>query len=224
MEIKKNFLLNKIYHLLFGEKFNKKINFNFPSRINRIDLIKKIIKEKKLKSYLEIGCDDDKVFSKINLKIKIGVDPFSGGNFRGTSDQFFLNNKKKFDCIFIDGLHTYKQVKKDIKNSLKYLNQNGFVILHDTLPSTFSSQAVPRSRNLWNGDVWKAVVEFRTYQNLDIFTVLIDQGVTIIKKKKNTNLLKLKNRNFYKLQFKDFYFNHKKYMRIIKYNDLKKYI
>ena len=29
-----------------------------------------------------------------------------------TSDSFFSTNQKNFDCIFIDGLHTYEQAKK----------------------------------------------------------------------------------------------------------------
>jgi len=42
---KLEFLLNKLYHLFFGEKFFKKINFKFDNR-NRLDLIKYAIKKK----------------------------------------------------------------------------------------------------------------------------------------------------------------------------------
>ena len=31
-----------------------------------------------------------------------------------TSDEFFIQNKNTFDLIFIDGLHIYEQVIKDI--------------------------------------------------------------------------------------------------------------
>lgn len=223
MEPKKNFLFSKVYHLLFKEKFNKKLVFNFPEKVSRLDLIKRAITKNNYQAYLEIGCDDDKIFNSINIK-KIGVDPFSGGNFRGTSDEFFLQNENKFDCIFIDGLHIYEQVKKDILNSIDCLNANGIIILHDCLPQTISAQAVPRYRYLWNGDVWKAVVEARTWNQVNTVTVLIDQGVSIIKKNKNTDILKIKIQNFKKLKFKDFYNNHKKYMRIVNYGDLDKYI
>ena len=74
-----------------------------------------MIENKNYKKYLEIGCHNDEVFNKISIE-KIGVDPVSGGNFRGTSDEFFKKNKSNFDCIFIDGLHEYKQVKRDILN------------------------------------------------------------------------------------------------------------
>ena len=94
--------------------------------------------------------------------MKIGVDPVSGGNYRGKSDDFFSNNKKKFDLIFIDGLHEYQQVRKDILNSIKCLKEGGFILVHDCLPRSISAQAVPRFRNIWTGDVWKAIDEFRT--------------------------------------------------------------
>ena len=219
----KKFFFSKIYHLLFREKFKKKLFFNFPEKISRLDLIKRAITKNNYQSYLEIGCDDDKIFNSINIK-KIGVDPFTGGNFRGTSDEFFSQNKNKFDCIFIDGLHIYEQVKKDILNSIDCLNENGIIILHDCLPQTISAQAVPRYRYLWNGDVWKAVVEARTWHHVNTVTVLIDQGVSIIKKNKNTDILKIKVQNFESIKFEDFYNNHKEYMRIVNYADLERHI
>ena len=36
-----------------------------------------------------------------------------------TSDQFFLQNDKNYDLVFLDGLHTYEQTIKDIKRGLK---------------------------------------------------------------------------------------------------------
>ena len=226
MEPKKklNFFFSRIFNFIFKEKFNKKIHFNFPSNFTRLNLIQKIIYKNDCKSYLEIGCDDNLVFNSIDIKKKIGVDPYAGGNYRGTSDNFFLQNQNKFDCIFIDGLHIYEQVKKDILNSINFLSENGTIIVHDCLPQSLSAQAVPRYRYSWNGDVWKAIVEARTWDYVDIVTVFIDQGVAIIKKKKNSDLLRLQTKNFKDLSFKDFYYNHKKYMRIINYEDIDNYI
>ncbi len=88
---------------------------------------------------------NDELFSKIKIEKKIGVDPVSGGTIRDTSDNFFKKNNKKFDIIFIDGLHEYDQVKKDINNSLLFLNDNGVIFLHDCMPMRFINQAVPRA-------------------------------------------------------------------------------
>jgi len=197
---KLNFFFNKIYHFLFGEKFSKKIKFSFDKR-NRLDLINYVIKKNNYKRYLEIGCHLDEIFEKINIS-KIGVDPVSGGTFRGTSDEFFSRNKDMFDCVFIDGLHTYDQVLKDVKNSLKFLDNNGIIILHDCLPISINHQRVPRTRYTWNGDVWKAIVELRTHKNLEVFTVEADQGLGVIKKKNNSDILILEDVDFSKLSFK----------------------
>lgn len=206
---------NRIYHYLFVERFNKKLKINFPDNVKRWDLIQNIINKHKFSDYLEIGCDKDQCFSKVVIKNKIGVDPISGGTIRSTSDQFFLTNKDKFDIIFIDGLHKYEQVIKDIYNALQALNENGFILVHDCLPRTLAHQAIPRYRGSWNGDVWKAIVELRTKQNLDTYTCQIDFGVGIIQKKLNKDLLDVNIKNFKNLKFKDYYYNYNKYMRII---------
>ena len=43
------------------------------------------------------------------------------------------NSEKKFDVIYIDGSHLYKDVKKDLNNSIKCLNRNGILICDDFL-------------------------------------------------------------------------------------------
>ena len=38
---------------------------------------------------------------------------------------------KFFDIIYIDRLHRYHQVKKDLNNALKYLKEDGIIICDD---------------------------------------------------------------------------------------------
>ena len=218
-KIKKN--LNKIYYLLFKENHKGKLNFNFPQDYFRWDMIEYLIKKNNYKKYLEIGCDQNQLFSRINIQNKVGVDPASGGNVRETSDNFFEKNKDMFDIVFIDGLHIYEQVKKDILNSIKYLNDEGVILIHDCLPDSMAKQAVPRYKLQWNGDVWKAIVDLRQNTDLEIFTCEIDQGIGIIKKNKNTSILKI-DKPIEKLKFEDYYKNYKNYMRIISLEEFKK--
>ena len=210
----------RVYYWLFVERFNKKIDFNFKKNIFRWDLINFLHKNNNFQSYLEIGCDEDLLFSKISIQNKIGVDPLFGGNTRKTSDQFFSTNQLNFDCVFIDGLHIYKQVKKDILNSLKCLNDGGYILVHDCLPHTLSSQAVPRYKITWNGNVWKAIVNLTQQDDIEIFTCLVDYGISIIQKKKNSDPLKI-DKNISQLKFKDFYKNYTKYMRTITFDEFK---
>ena len=214
-------IFNKLYYEYFIENFKDKISFNFPKDYFRWDLIDYLIKKNNFENYLEIGCDDDQLFSKVNIKNKIGVDPVSGGNIRKKSDDFFSSNKDKFDLVFIDGLHIYEQVKKDILNSLKCLKENGIILVHDCMPDSLSKQAVPRYKMKWNGDVWKAIVDLRQREDLEIYTCEIDEGIGIITKRKNTSILKL-DKPVKKLKFKDYFNNYKEYLRVIELSDFKK--
>ena len=219
---KKIYKINYIYNKIFKENFNKRLTFDWSSKPLRFDIINNIIKIKKYKNYLEIGCFENENFDKINIESKTGVDPVSGGTVRDTSDNFFLKNQISYNIIFIDGLHIYDQVRKDIENSLKFLKPNGIIILHDCLPLKIRDQMVPRSHEHWNGDTWKALVEVRTFENLDVYTILADNGLGVVFKRKNRNILNLSNPNFEKLKFKDYYNNFNKFMNPIEYEDFVK--
>ena len=216
-------IFNKIYYNIFIENFKGKLQYNFPSNYFRWDLVEYLINKNKYTDYLEIGCDKDQLFSKINIKNKIGVDPISGGNVRKTSDDFFKNNKTKFDIIFIDGLHTYAQVKKDILNSVNCLKERGVILVHDCMPDSLSKQAVPRYRMVWNGDVWKAIVHSRTYDHVDTYTCTVDHGLGVIFKRKNKDKLQLSIKNFKDLKFADYFNKHQIFMKPINHLELEKF-
>jgi len=219
--IKKNFYsIRRLFYYLYGEKFFKRFNYNWSNYPNRFEIIQKIIDKKNYKNYLEIGCDKNENFSKIKIDNKVGVDPIAGGTCRMNSDDFFKKNSFFFDCIFIDGLHMYEQVRKDILNSIKFLTPGGIIILHDCLPSKIWNQIVPQIYGKWNGDVWKAIVEARTMKNIDTYTCKADHGLGMIFKRPNRNLLTLNVKNFKKLKFKDYYVHHKKFMNIVEVDNI----
>jgi hypothetical protein len=220
----KIYKIKRLFYYLYGEKFYKRFKYDWSDYPSRFEIIQKIINKKGFIDYLEIGCDQDMNFSKINVKNKTGVDPVSGGSIKLTSDDFFKNNNKIFDCIFIDGLHIYEQAKKDILNSVKFLVPNGVIILHDCLPNKIWNQIVPRLYGHWNGDVWKSIVESRTMKNIDTYTCKADHGLGIIINRPNRNILDIKIDNFKKLKFSDYYNNHKKYMNLIEVTELEKLI
>ena len=219
--IKIVFYLKRINYLLFKESFHKKLKYDWSLYPKRYEIINNLIKSKNFKDYLEIGCFKNENFNEISVSNKIGVDPISGGTHRISSDDFFLTNTQKFDLIFIDGLHVYDQVKKDIVNSLK---ESGIILIHDCLPRKIWYQTPNRMSFTWNGDVWKALVEFRTKPNLDVYTILADEGIGMIFKRKNNNLLKISISNFQELKFKDYFYKHAELMNIIKHEDLNKII
>jgi len=153
--------------------------------------------------YLEIGVRRPKHnFSKIKSKTKYGVDPgieFSKNpvDFKMTSDRFFsqldqekiLHKNIRFDVIFIDGLHLAEQVDRDIANALRYLKDDGFIVLHDCNPPSewharedFYYGLTPAEWE-WNGTTWKAFLKWRGDQTLQSCCIDTDWGIGILSKK-----------------------------------------
>lgn len=181
-----------IRRLMSSSYRNRRIDHIYETtNHNRVSLILKGISLFSLEcvKYLEIGCFNDEVFNSVPLlkHQKVGVDPQKGGTLRLTSDTFFLKNKDKFDIIFIDGLHHYEQVRRDIINSINSINSNGIIFIHDMLPESEISSKVPRQKftSNWNGDVFRVIFDLLDNDNLVFNIVNIDFGVGIIKLKNN---------------------------------------
>ena len=193
----------------------KEINYN------RIALINLLLKDFNNPSYLEIGCNKNKLFDSIYVEDKIGVDPIAGGNVRLTSDDFFKQNKKKFDLIFIDGLHEYHQVRRDFENAHKVLKPNGYILLHDMHPRNSYEEYTPRINNIWTGDCWKLAYEIITKGEL-IKIIKIDFGVGVYR---NSNKEFILNEtdfvNINKLNFNFFFENYNKF-EILTFEEFKK--
>jgi hypothetical protein len=165
--------------------------------MTRTDIINFLISKYNYKSYLEIGIGDGANYNLITCDYKTNVDPcfdsfdsqdLSHVKNKVTSDEFFDTNTETFDIIFIDGLHVYEQVYKDIQNSLKFLNEGGSIICHDMLPPTAWHQrpANEYQGGEWNGDCWKAVARLRVESDdLEIYTINSDWGVSVIRKGNN---------------------------------------
>jgi hypothetical protein len=157
------------------------------NQMNHTQILNALIQKHNLKSYLEIGVQNPaNNFDKIKCSHKIGVDPFPLEKrftiCEKTSDDFFASEiNGKFDLIFIDGLHHADQVKKDFENSLKCLNDNGFIVIHDVLPQNEIGTRVPRETLVWWGDVYKFAMTMHNY-GLEFKTFNIDHGCMVVSK------------------------------------------
>lgn len=213
MEILKKIIKKLLPPIFFPEIFRECINYFIKGEnkilyennfYNRIAFINKAIAKFSKCNYLEIGVADNTTFSSIPLllKNKIGVDPSDGGTHRMTSDEFFNTNQKKFNVIFIDGLHIYEQCQKDCINSLKFIEEDGIILFHDFLPQNYLQEKVPRKSASWTGDVWKVAVELSHSENMDFRIANIDYGVGILKPGKNAKYKKMPELN--EMKFDDF--------------------
>lgn len=186
--------------------------------MNRIEVIQKLIDKKNGRTYLEVGVCSGGTFLQIRIPRKIGIDikfSFSGKksilkryfkNFKSNifnkyyqmkSDDFFIKHNRlfknsKIDIAFIDGLHEYNQVIRDVNNCLNFLSKNGVIVLHDCNPDSMEHAYPPEKRitNVWFGDTWKAIVYFRSYrQDLNVFVLDSDCGLGVITRGKPDKML-----------------------------------
>jgi hypothetical protein len=165
---------------------------NLNSEIKRYNIINYLIDKYKFINYLEIGVFKGENIREIKAIHKDGVDPGIEGfttpeiNYPMTSDDFFElikdHDEIKYDVIFIDGLHHADQVEKDIQNALNHIVEGGFILLHDCNPVSYEAQLIPRQTVVWNGDTWKAFVDFKSrYPNMECSVIDTDFGVGVIK-------------------------------------------
>lgn len=180
----------------------KKSNEEFIKTPSRTIVLNKLIERFGDSTYLEIGVrNPEDNFNQVRASKKYSVDPgveFESNpvDFQMTSDDFFyklrndqiLNSSIKFDVIFIDGLHLAEQVCKDIKNSLEFLSNDGFIVLHDCNPpsewharETFNFDLSPAG-GIWNGTTWKAFVNYRNMSDLGACCIDSDWGIGILSK------------------------------------------
>jgi len=191
-------------------------------------IIQRLLDTSLNKNYLEIGTATGENFAGINAKYKVGVDPIQpselvkeilGNNciyHAISSDDFFAkgNSDVKFDVIFVDGYHEYRQAYRDITNSLTFLAQNGVILVHDCKPTDWALALPPQLHEhidplikalyAWTGDVWKAIVHLRSFHSdLCVFTLDCDHGCAIISKGKPESLLNFSQAEIEAMEFND---------------------
>jgi Methyltransferase domain len=189
--------------------------------VNRIKIVQQALAERVKPVYLEVGVSHGFAFRRITADEKIAVDPAfklsartrrmadakapTTHYFETTSDDFFdsqsaLLGRRGIDVALIDGLHSYEQVVRDVEHTLRYLRDDGIIVLHDCNPATAmigfpaTSYEDFRAQNRWqsllwlnlppwSGDVWKAIVHLRsTGDDLRVAVLKCDFGVGIVRR------------------------------------------
>jgi hypothetical protein len=185
--------------------------------MNRTKAVQQVLDGRVKRVYLEIGVSRGVAFRCITADKKIAVDPAfklsarsrrradakarATHYFETTSDAFFVNEtafleQHGIDVALIDGLHTHGQVVRDVENTMRYLRDDGVIVLHDCNPAS-ASIAYPATsyadflaserghwwHKAWSGDVWKAIVHLRSTRNdLRVAVLNCDRGVGVVRK------------------------------------------
>lgn len=146
----------------------------------RTELLNYLIERYGLKSYLEIGVQNRVNFDEIVCDVKFGIDPNADIDFVITSDEYFAKANNLIDLYFIDGDHTAEQAQRDFENSLRCLNDKGFIVLHDCLPTEERFATHDRNTKQWYGTVWQFVMQLHTCDGIRFFTWNADCGCMVI--------------------------------------------
>lgn len=157
---------------------------------SRTALINHLARVHGLRSCLEIGVRSGANYAKLEFADKTGVDPdpAAQADFVMTSDEYFDRHcDRQFDLVFVDGLHTGDQVRRDIENALAHLSPDGFVLAHDLNPPTaFHAREVYEVDGKfppWNGTSWQGYAQLRrTRDDLEMCVVDTDWGVGVIRR------------------------------------------
>jgi hypothetical protein len=203
--------------------------------MNRLIAVKTLMAQKKWKNYLEIGVFNGGVFFRVRSSFKIAVDPefqfdifrrigkailnpFNIFNqyFEKTSDDFFSQDApgvfdgKKIQLSLIDGMHEYGFALRDVENTLKYMGDEGAIIMHDCNPQhkehagTFEEWR-KKGSGPWNGDVWKAIVHLRSQRDdINVFVLDCDHGLGVVTKSKPESRLAFTSAQIAAMTYEDF--------------------
>lgn len=133
--------------------------------------------------YMEIGCRRGRSFSPVRSKT-IAVDPVFSVKidvithkprlhiFQESSDDFFDSqflerNEIALKLSFLDGMHLYEYLLRDLIATERNSAADGFIMLHDCCP--YDHEMTTRDLDdlpdgAWTGDVWKIVPILQKYR------------------------------------------------------------
>ncbi len=145
-----------------------------------------ICQQREVQNYLEIGVQAGINLAGMKVENAIGVDPGfaltvdptvgkkSLHLYRQTSDSFFAKERPTdIDLAFLDGMHLFEFLLRDIFNTEAACRRSGLILLHDCLPFTIDMASRIQPYGPWTGDVWKVIPILERYRP-DLKIVLID--------------------------------------------------
>jgi hypothetical protein len=157
--------------------------YNKPRGQAYYGFLKQLHEELLFDWYMEIGCRKGTSFAPVRSKT-IAVDPFFRakvniiGNkpalhvFQSTSDDFFASgflgkNGIRIGLSFLDGMHLFEYLLRDVMGTEANSDPKGVIMLHDCVP--YNSRITSRDPKKlpwegWTGDVWKLIPILKTYR------------------------------------------------------------
>ena len=178
---------------------DKALNGGFTAR--RVNLLASLLPA--CSTYLEVGVFRGTTLEAIHVPFRVGVDPAPQFDvdslpsglvfFSGDSDTYFdqLDARVKFDLVYLDGLHEWKQTLRDLAHSLEHTQAYSLILVDDvqpvdalsSMPDMDTSLLAQRNQGVtteeWQGDVYKVLVYLQLFVPGLRFLVLDEPGCNI---------------------------------------------
>lgn len=104
------------------------------------------------------------------------------------SNMLAENPPQKFDLIFVDDLHKYEHVKRELELFDEMIDENTVILLHDLMgEGSFPNYFLPISPH-YNDQVWAGGGPYKAVSELDKnkwewATIPVNHGLTILRKR-----------------------------------------
>lgn len=104
------------------------------------------------------------------------------------------DRSKVIDLIFVDDLHQYEHVAKELDIIYNLVSGNSLVVMHDTMyfnsnPHYHSNRTITDNNNVWKGGGPYRAVEELDLNKWEYCTVPICHGLTILRKLPNPKII-----------------------------------
>lgn len=143
-----------------------------------LELLARIHSRLQPRTYVEIGVNEGHSLRLAGPGTRaVGIDPEprvedtgDAAVFALTSDDFFAQHDldaifdgAPLDLVFIDGMHLFEFVLRDLINVGRHAVPTTTVLLHDCYPISAETATREHQTFLWTGDVWKVVLCLKQY-------------------------------------------------------------
>jgi predicted O-methyltransferase YrrM len=151
--------------------------------VHYLDLLRRLHEELRPAGYLEIGVDRGDSL-RLSRARSVAIDPAPKPHpksllgkqglilYVGASDDFFraygreaILGDTPLDLAFIDGLHRFAQVVRDLEHVERWSHVATVVAIHDVLPRNVREAAPACPGGAWTGDVWRIVPFLREHRS-----------------------------------------------------------